>query len=277
MPRCARRAPHRGPSAPAGQSRHTGPGLVGQAAAHRRLGGPGRRGVALAPENRRSSQRRRQALGGWRAARYLAGHGSRFRCARAGHGAAKPAAAAERAEPEARAADPGAGHRRRGDAEPGVHAAFRWCSAACCSSRRAAGRLRAGPLSSRAGCRAGCAPVVAVVLAAPLATVAMYLCRPAATCGFSGAPKAWCGASLRSPARPWCSASCWRSARWCASATRGAPQATAVRARTRRLEKQALDARLRLLQAQIEPHFLFNTLANVQALVESGSPRAAAC
>src|SRR5262249_21315654 len=41
------------------------------------------------------------------------------------------------------------------------------------------------------------------------------------------------------------------------------------------LEKQALDARLSLLQAQIEPHFLFNTLANVQELVESGSPRAA--
>ncbi len=41
------------------------------------------------------------------------------------------------------------------------------------------------------------------------------------------------------------------------------------------LEKQALDARLRLLHAQIEPHFLFNTLANVQQLVESGSARAA--
>jgi two-component sensor histidine kinase len=41
-----------------------------------------------------------------------------------------------------------------------------------------------------------------------------------------------------------------------------------------RLEKQAVDARLALLQAQIEPHFLFNTLANVQALVEAGSPRA---
>ena len=40
-------------------------------------------------------------------------------------------------------------------------------------------------------------------------------------------------------------------------------------------EKQALDARLSLLHAQVEPHFLFNTLANVQALVESGSPRAA--
>jgi sensor histidine kinase YesM len=41
------------------------------------------------------------------------------------------------------------------------------------------------------------------------------------------------------------------------------------------LERQALDAQLKLLHAQIEPHFLFNTLANVQELVESGSPRAA--
>ena len=41
------------------------------------------------------------------------------------------------------------------------------------------------------------------------------------------------------------------------------------------LEKQALDARLKLLHAQIEPHFLFNTLGNIQALVESGSDQAA--
>jgi len=40
------------------------------------------------------------------------------------------------------------------------------------------------------------------------------------------------------------------------------------------LERQALDARLHLLQAQISPHFLFNTLANVQALVDAGSPHA---
>ena len=40
------------------------------------------------------------------------------------------------------------------------------------------------------------------------------------------------------------------------------------------LERQALDSRLRLLQAQVEPHFLFNTLANVQALVDIGSERA---
>lgn len=34
-------------------------------------------------------------------------------------------------------------------------------------------------------------------------------------------------------------------------------------------EKQGLAAQLRLLQAQVEPHFLFNSLANVAALVES--------
>jgi len=34
-------------------------------------------------------------------------------------------------------------------------------------------------------------------------------------------------------------------------------------------EKQGLAAQLRMLQAQIEPHFLFNSLANVAALVES--------
>jgi signal transduction histidine kinase len=39
-------------------------------------------------------------------------------------------------------------------------------------------------------------------------------------------------------------------------------------------ERQALDARLNLLQAQVAPHFLFNTLANVQALVEASSPKA---
>jgi sensor histidine kinase YesM len=41
------------------------------------------------------------------------------------------------------------------------------------------------------------------------------------------------------------------------------------------LEKQVLAARLQLMQAQIEPHFLFNTLANVQHLVEANPPLAA--
>lgn len=40
------------------------------------------------------------------------------------------------------------------------------------------------------------------------------------------------------------------------------------------LERQALQARVQLLQRQVAPHFLFNTLANLQALVDSGSPQA---
>lgn len=51
-------------------------------------------------------------------------------------------------------------------------------------------------------------------------------------------------------------------------------QALAFELERSELSRQALDARLRLLQAQIEPHFLFNTLANVRALVASSSPQA---
>jgi signal transduction histidine kinase len=46
-------------------------------------------------------------------------------------------------------------------------------------------------------------------------------------------------------------------------------QLAADRARAAELERQALDAQLRALQAQIEPHFLFNTLANVVSLVDA--------
>lgn len=53
-------------------------------------------------------------------------------------------------------------------------------------------------------------------------------------------------------------------------------QAVAFERERSAMERQALDARLRLLQAQVEPHFLFNTLANVRELVDSGSPQASA-
>jgi signal transduction histidine kinase len=53
-------------------------------------------------------------------------------------------------------------------------------------------------------------------------------------------------------------------------------QALAFELERSELGRQALDARLQLLQAQVAPHFLFNTLANVQALVDTGSPRASA-
>ncbi len=41
-----------------------------------------------------------------------------------------------------------------------------------------------------------------------------------------------------------------------------------------RLEKQIMEARLQVMQAQVEPHFLFNTLANVQHLVEADAKAA---
>jgi signal transduction histidine kinase len=49
-----------------------------------------------------------------------------------------------------------------------------------------------------------------------------------------------------------------------------------MKARQIQAENQATEARLRLLQAQIEPHFLFNTLANVVSLMDGDTPRAKA-
>ncbi len=49
-----------------------------------------------------------------------------------------------------------------------------------------------------------------------------------------------------------------------------------TRERLAHSERVAAEARLKLLQAQIEPHFLFNTLANLQALIGSDPARAQA-
>jgi sensor histidine kinase YesM len=53
-------------------------------------------------------------------------------------------------------------------------------------------------------------------------------------------------------------------------------QATLARAEAERhlLSKQAVEAELKLMQAQVEPHFLFNTLASVQFLTETDPPAA---
>jgi Histidine kinase len=51
-------------------------------------------------------------------------------------------------------------------------------------------------------------------------------------------------------------------------------QEMAFRLARSELERREQDARLHLMQAQVAPHFLFNTLANVQALVDAGSPKA---
>lgn len=48
----------------------------------------------------------------------------------------------------------------------------------------------------------------------------------------------------------------------------------AVELQQSELSRRAVEARMNLLSAQVKPHFLFNTLANVHALVETDSPRA---
>jgi len=52
-----------------------------------------------------------------------------------------------------------------------------------------------------------------------------------------------------------------------------ASQAT-KRAETEQLERTVLEARMEALQAQIEPHFLFNTLASIDQLIQTDPPRA---
>ena len=46
------------------------------------------------------------------------------------------------------------------------------------------------------------------------------------------------------------------------------------RAETEQLERTVVEARMEALQAQIEPHFLFNTLASIDQLILSDPPRA---
>lgn len=46
------------------------------------------------------------------------------------------------------------------------------------------------------------------------------------------------------------------------------------RERTQALQRQATESQLKLLQTQLAPHMLFNTLANLQALIATDPPRA---
>ncbi len=118
------------------------------------------------------------------------------------------------------------------------------------------------------------APVVAIAAAAPVATLAIYLLStggdfaailsPSRVAGF-----VWIAGSGLVLGVLMALGAMVREREALARS-----QALQFELERSRLEKQALDARLSLLQAQIEPHFLFNTLANVQALVESQSPRA---
>jgi sensor histidine kinase YesM len=55
---------------------------------------------------------------------------------------------------------------------------------------------------------------------------------------------------------------------------RAEAEAARERERVERAEREAMLANLRALQAQIEPHFLFNTLANVTSLVDADPAKA---
>jgi len=50
--------------------------------------------------------------------------------------------------------------------------------------------------------------------------------------------------------------------------------AATVRADTEQLQRTVVEARMEALQAQIEPHFLFNTLASIDQLIQTDPPRA---
>ncbi|MBH9579212.1 sensor histidine kinase [Inhella proteolytica] len=119
--------------------------------------------------------------------------------------------------------------------------------------------------------------VMGVGLAVPIATLAIYIASTQA-----GAPPFWMDEKrvagfamftiLGVLLAPWVALSALVKQReaWVTE------QALAFELERSELARQALDARMRLLSAQVQPHFLFNTLANIQALVETGSARAPA-
>lgn len=53
-------------------------------------------------------------------------------------------------------------------------------------------------------------------------------------------------------------------------------QAAQQNAERESMQRQIVEARMQMIQAQIEPHFLFNTLASVEYLIETDPPRASA-
>lgn len=117
--------------------------------------------------------------------------------------------------------------------------------------------------------------VLAVGLVVPLGTLAIYLATTPA-----GAPPFWTDSDrlggfailcvLGSLIAPWIALGALVRQKEALARH----QALAFALERSELERGALDARLHLMQAQVQPHFLFNTLANVRALVASGSTQA---
>jgi signal transduction histidine kinase len=116
--------------------------------------------------------------------------------------------------------------------------------------------------------------LLAIVLVIPLAALLAYLLTTGGDPNFSEEPKRVIGfAQLTFTGilvAPWLALGAMLRQREAFVRE----QALAFELERSEFERKALDARLRLLQAQVEPHFLFNTLANVQALVDAGSPHA---
>jgi signal transduction histidine kinase len=106
--------------------------------------------------------------------------------------------------------------------------------------------------------------IIGVVLAIPLSAMFMAAMYPAGKHGLG----ALVGAALLFA--PWLAIAAILRQR----DAQAREQAFAFELERSEYQRRESDARLRQLQAQVEPHFLFNTLANVQTLVESGSPQA---
>jgi signal transduction histidine kinase len=117
--------------------------------------------------------------------------------------------------------------------------------------------------------------VIAVGVAIPIATIAIYvLSTPAGGPPFWQVPGRWDGWTHLTVAgvllAPWTALAAIVRQK---DAFARDQELTFALQRSE-LEREALDARLRLLQAQVAPHFLFNTLANIQVLVDTGAPSA---
>jgi hypothetical protein len=116
--------------------------------------------------------------------------------------------------------------------------------------------------------------LLGVVLAVPLASLLAYLASTGGHPDFAHQPLRVNGYAMLTfmgvLVAPWVALGAMVRQRDAFART----QALAFELERSELERRALDARLRLLQAQVAPHFLFNTLANVQALVDAGSTQA---
>jgi signal transduction histidine kinase len=118
--------------------------------------------------------------------------------------------------------------------------------------------------------------VLAVALAGPIATLAVYLVSTGGDVAeLFGNPARVFGVVLIGGAALVLGLVIGLGAMVREREAQASAQALAFALERETLERQAADAQLAVLRSQVEPHFLFNTLANVQALVENGSSRAA--